>query len=341
MKSTAASCLLSLTMKSLEEDELCFPHLNSSCRKAVRPHFVSMLTYILLSSISLLTVTLNLMVIISISHFRQLHTPTNLLLLSLAVSDFFVGLFVFFQIVLIEGCWFLGDLICILYSFLDFTITSASVGTMVLISVDRYVAICEPLHYSNKVTQKRVKICVCLCWTCSAFLQTLLLKDNLEEPGRYNSCFGECVIVINYIAGRANLFLTFICPITVIIVLYMRVFVVAVTQARVMRSHVAVLPLKVSMNITAKKSEMKAARTLGVVIVVFLLCLCPYYCVSLSGQDTLINASSATIVICLFYFNSCLNPLIYAFFYPWFKKSMKLILTLEILQPGSCERNLL
>ncbi|XP_062420870.1 trace amine-associated receptor 13c-like, partial [Pungitius pungitius] len=320
----------------------CFPQLiNTSCRKPIRPHLEAMLIYILLSSISLLTVTLNLLVIISISHFKQLHTNTNLLLFSLAVSDFFVGLIVFFQIVLIEGCWILGDLMCILYTFLDFVITSASVGTMVLISVDRYVAICEPLHYANKVTQKRVKICVCLCWTCSAFLHTVLLKENLEEPGRYNSCFGECVIVINYIAGRVNVFLSFIGPVTVIIVLYMRVFVVAVTQARAMRSHAAALPLRLSLTITPKKSEMKAARTLGVVIVVFLLCLSPFYCVSLSGQDTLLNASSSTIVICLFYFNSCLNPLIYAFFYPWFRKSMKLIVSLEILQPGSCERNLL
>ncbi|XP_068590293.1 trace amine-associated receptor 13c-like [Cebidichthys violaceus] len=342
MTSTAASCLLFLTMKSLDEAELCFPELlNSSCRKAMGPHSVSMLTYILLSSISLLTVTLNLVVIISISHFKQLHTPTNLLLLSLAVSDFFVGLLMFFQIVLIDGCWLLGDIMCILYIVLDYIITSASVGTMVLISVDRYVAICDPLHYPNKVTQKTVKICVCLCWICSAFLYSLLMKDNLEQPGRYNSCFGECVFVINYFAGFAHLFLCFIGPVTVIIVLYMRVFVVAVSQARVMRSHTAAFPLKSSVSLTAKKSELKAARTLGVVIVVFLVCLCPFYCVSLTGQDTLFNISSATFVICLFYFNSCLNPVIYAFFYPWFRKSIKLIVTLKILQPGSCEMNIL
>ncbi|XP_075960679.1 trace amine-associated receptor 13c-like [Anarhichas minor] len=329
-------------MKSFEEAKLCFPELlNSSCRKAMRPHSVSMLTYILMSSISLLTVTLNLLVIISISHFKQLHTPTNLLLLSLAVSDFFVGFLMCFQIVLIDGCWFLGDLMCILYSVLDYIITSASVGTMVLISVDRYVAICDPLHYPNKVTQKRVKICVCLCWICSASLHSLLMKDSLEQPGRYNSCFGECVIVINYIAGLADLIFTFIGPVIVIIVLYMRVFVVAVSHARAMRSHTAAFSLKCSVSVTAKKSELKAARTLGVVIVVFLVCLCPYYCVAHTGQDTLLNASTAAFVICLFYFNSCLNPVIYAFFYPWFRKSIRLIVTLKILQPGSCETNIL
>ncbi|XP_034416710.1 trace amine-associated receptor 13c-like [Cyclopterus lumpus] len=329
-------------MKTLEEAELCFPQLlNSSCRKPMRPHALSMLTYILLSSISLLTVTLNLLVIISIFHFRQLHTPTNLLLLSLAVSDFFVGFLMFFHMVFIDGCWFLGDLMCTLYNVLSYIITSASVGTMVLIAVDRYMAICDPLHYSYKVTQKRVQVCVCLCWIFSALLHSLLLKNNLEQPGRYNSCLGECVIFINYIAGLLDIFLSFIGPVTVIIVLYMRVFVVAVSQARAMLSQIASFPLKCSVTVTAKKSEKKAARTLGVVIVVFLLCICPYFSVVLTVRNTLLNASSAAFVSYLFYFNSCLNPVIYAFFYPWFRKSIKLIVTLKILQPGSCQTNMM
>ncbi|XP_026151746.1 trace amine-associated receptor 4-like [Mastacembelus armatus] len=329
-------------METLVETELCFPQLlNSSCVKTKRPHFETMMTYILLFSISVLTVFLNLLVIISISHFKQLHSPTNFLVLSLAVSDFFVGLLILFQIMLIEGCWFLSDLMCALYQYLDYIISSTSVGTMVLISIDRYVAICDPMHYSTKVTQKRVKVCICLCWICSVIFQSLILMDNLEQPGRYNSCFGECVIVINYIAGIVDLIFSFILPITVIVVLYMRVFVVAVSQARAMRSHITTVTVQGSRKVTAKKSELKAARTLGVVITVFLMCFCPFYCVSLSSKDDLMNSSSAAFVICLYSFNACLNPVIYAFFYPWFRKSIKSIVTFKILQTGSSEANIL
>ncbi|KAK2840306.1 hypothetical protein Q5P01_014046 [Channa striata] len=329
--------------------ELCFPQLNASCRKERRPHIETVLLYILLLSLSLLTVMLNLLVITSISHFKQLHTPTNFLILSLAFSDFFVGLLMSFQILLTNGCWLLGDVICALYSVLGFIITSASVGTMVLISVDRYIAICDPLHYHTKVTVRAVIHCTCLCWACSVVYNSLIMKDNLKQPGSdnlkqpgmYNSCAGECVIVLNLIERVADVILTFIIPITVIIVLYMRVFVVVVSQARAMRSHVAPASLQHSHTLTAKKSELKAARTLGLVIVVFLLCIFPYFCVSLLDQHILLDTSSVAFVICLAYVNSCLNPMIYVFFYPWFRKSIRFIVTFDILKPGSSDTQML
>uniref|UniRef100_A0A673AZ20 Trace amine-associated receptor 8a-like n=1 Tax=Sphaeramia orbicularis TaxID=375764 RepID=A0A673AZ20_9TELE len=331
-----------IQVQTLGEAELCFPHLfNVSCKKIMRPHIENMFIYIVLSSIFLLTTVLNLLLIISIHHYKQLQTPTNLLLLSLAVSDFLVGLLMSFQIIQIDGCWYLSDLMCTVYYVLNYIITSASVGTMVLISADRYVAICDPLHYSTKVSPKRVRLCVCVCWFLSALCHTLLMKDNLEEPGLYNSCIGECVVVVNYVAGLVDLILTFLGPLTVIIFLYMRVFVVAVTQARVMRSHVTSVKVQGSLTVSVKKSELKAARTLGVVVLVFLICVCPAFFVVITGQDTLLGASTAAFVICLFSFNSCLNPVIYACFYPWFRKCLRLIFTLQILQPGSSQINVL
>uniref|UniRef100_A0A667WMC9 G-protein coupled receptors family 1 profile domain-containing protein n=2 Tax=Myripristis murdjan TaxID=586833 RepID=A0A667WMC9_9TELE len=330
-------------METLEGAELCFPHLlNTSCRKPMLSFSESVMTYILLSSISVFTVALNLLVIISISHYRQLHTPTNLLLLSLAVSDFLVGLLVMpVEILPIGACWLLGDVMCAVKYVVTLTISSASIGNMVLISVDRYVAICDPLCYPTKVTLRRVKLSVCLCWICSVFYSCIALIDSFRQPGRHNSCHGECVVFLSYAMGTVDFVVAFIGPITVIIVLYMRVFVVAVSQARAMRSHIVSVTLQPSGTGTAKKSELKAARTLGVVVGVFLGCLFPYYCMYFTGQETMISASFVSFDIWLFNINSCLNPVIYAFFYPWFRKTIKLIVTLQILQPDSCEANIL
>uniref|UniRef100_A0A3Q2Q4H4 Trace amine-associated receptor 13c-like n=1 Tax=Fundulus heteroclitus TaxID=8078 RepID=A0A3Q2Q4H4_FUNHE len=317
-------------------EELCFPELNNSCRKPLQHHAENTLLYILLSCISLLTVIFNLLVIISVSHFRQLHTPTNLFLLSLAVSDFLVGLLLMpIRIIQTGGCWVLGDFMCGMLTYTSFIITSASVGNIVLISVDRYVAICDPLSYPIKVTPRRVQVSIILCWGSSMFYNGLMVKESIKYPDKYNSCYGECVFFIDLLPGTFDVMLTFIGPITVIIVLYMRVFVVAVSQARAMRSQTAACNQQGS---TAKKSERKAATALGVVVIVFLSCFCPYFCYSLIGENIETDAETY-FGIWLLYINSCINPIIYALFYPWFRKSVKLILTLQILKPNTRDSN--
>ncbi|XP_037095366.1 trace amine-associated receptor 8a-like [Syngnathus acus] len=326
-------------MTMQEQGELCFPLLaNTSCRRTQRDPSTVALSSILLSAISLIIFTLNLLVIISISHFKQLHTPTNLLLLSLATSDFLVGFLLLFQIFRLDGCWFFGDQICIVYYVLNYVIMSVSIGSMVLISVDRYIAICDSLHYPIKVTLIRVQICVCLSWSSSLVYNFLCFFNSLKQPGRSNTCVGECVIVVTYAVGITDLFLSFIGPITVIVVLYMKVFAVAVSQVRAMRSRVGMVTLR---DATIKSSELKAARTLGVVVVVFIVYIMPYFCIAISAQDFMLDAASSSVVICLTFFNSCLNPLIYAIFYPWFRKAMKLIVTLQILKSDSSQMNIM
>ncbi|XP_028250384.1 trace amine-associated receptor 1-like [Parambassis ranga] len=222
--------------------------------------------------ISVPTVALNLLVIISVSHFRRLHTPTNLLLLSLAVSDFTVGLVVLPS------------------------------------EIMRATACC------------------------------IYVKDDLLQKDTHTSCYGECVFFMDYITGVVDFVLVFVAPVTTIIVLYMRVFVVAVSQARAMRSHITAVSLQHSGTLTSRKSELKAARTLGILVVVFLTCFCPFYCVYLSGEN---SPTTVVFLLCLIFLNSCMNPVIYALFYPWFRKSVKHIVTLQILQPGSREANIL
>ncbi|XP_061924501.1 trace amine-associated receptor 13c-like [Entelurus aequoreus] len=323
------------------QPELCFPQLiNISCKKSMSHWSEGVLLNVLLAIICIITVVLNLLVIISISHFRQLHTPTNVLLLSLAVSDFLVGLLVLpIKIYMRISCWTFGDVLCSLWFYMTVSLTSVSVGNMVLISADRYVAICDPLHYNTKVTVKKIQLCVCFCWFSAFLLGCIISKEGLTHPEKSNSCYGECVIGIDFEGGIIDLIVVFIIPLSIIITLYMRVFVVAVSQARAMRSHVtSVKPHSVT--VRAKTSELKAARTLSVLVLVFLMCLCPYYIVSFAGDNKILS-SFANYVQFLYILNSFFNPLIYALFYPWFRRAIKHIVTLHILQPGSCGDNIL
>ncbi|XP_029981341.1 trace amine-associated receptor 8c-like [Sphaeramia orbicularis] len=321
----------------LTEPQLCFPMLlNTSCRRQpARASYGMDVLSILLFFMAVVTAFLNLLVIISISHFRQLHSSTNSFLLSLAVSDFLIGMVVVpIEVQMTSTCWYLGDLLCALYFIVPITLIMASVGTMVLISVDRYVAICDPLRYQTRITIKVVNLSICLCWTCAVIYSVCLLHENLEHPGRFNSCFGECVVNIN---GEVDLVVGCILPVSVVIVLYTRVFKVVLSQVRAMRCQVS-LP---SATGNAKMSEVKAATSLGVVVLAFLFCYIPYYLVTMSGGHILIGSLIESYTIFIVYFNSCLNPVIYALFCRWFRTALKLIVTLQILKPGSCHARLL
>ncbi|XP_072300110.1 trace amine-associated receptor 13c-like [Eucyclogobius newberryi] len=283
----------------------------------------------------MLTSILNLFAIIAITHFRKLHTLTNFMLLSLAVSDFFVGLVV----LPVEGvswkiCWTLGDLTCVMFYILTMTLFIASVGNIVLISVDRYVAICQPMHYQRRITKNTVRIGIAVCWFYSFIYSVLFFLEYVKDPGKYKSCEGKCAV---HYSIEVDTIFGFVVPFCIIIILYTRVVIVAISQARAMRSHVRALTFKMS-----KRSEIKAVRNLGIIVLVYLACYCPYYCVGFSGTYiTILGTPLVVITYLLIYLNSCLNPLMYILLYPWFRKAFKLIVTLQIMKPGSSDLNII
>uniref|UniRef100_A0A3Q1F062 Trace amine-associated receptor 13c-like n=1 Tax=Acanthochromis polyacanthus TaxID=80966 RepID=A0A3Q1F062_9TELE len=309
---------------TMERAALCVPHLNTSCQVMPATPKVTLIKSVL-CCIALLTVILNLLVVISISHFRQLHTPTNFLILSLAVSDLLVGATVMPIAVDLQFCWFRRKVTCDLFFLSSFILTSASVGNMVLITVDRYVAICKPLLYSSLITMSRVTICVCLCWICSVLYSFVMLKDHFVLTDMSNSCYQECATNIHFISGTVDLIVTFFVPVTVI-----SVFVVAVSHARVIRSQIGSVKSKA---VVIKKSELRAATSLGIVVLVFVLCIAPCYWISPPEQGS--SSANSSPQSWVFLCNSTFNPLIYAFSYPWFRRAVSLIVSLQILQPGS------
>ncbi|XP_051780134.1 trace amine-associated receptor 13c-like [Erpetoichthys calabaricus] len=318
----------------------CYHSVNISCIKHVRPFIVSVILYLLASVAAMLTFCGNLVVIISISHFKQLHTPTNILVLSLAVADFLVGILImpFMVIRSVESCWYFGDIICSVYTNVLFVLTEVSILNLVIIAIDRYVALCDPLLYSTKITVGVASLSVSIVWLVSLIYScSVLFSDvNTKETIGSNRCPGDCVLILSKIWGTVDILFSFIFPAFIMITLYTKIFVVA-------RRHIRAISMqqKDSGNQTKtrliKKSERKAAKTLAIVVVVFILCWLPYYIYTILNQFITFPVPPAITggFLWLAYLNSGLNPIIYALFYPWFRKSLEQILTLNIFLPGS------
>ncbi|XP_038869901.1 trace amine-associated receptor 13c-like [Salvelinus namaycush] len=221
-------------MEKHEDVQYCFQDRNSSCRKASLSTSIYITLYIFFSLISAVTVFLNVLVIISISHFKQLHTPTNLLIISLAGADLLVGLIVIpvTTVAIMESCWGFGEYFCVFHLYMALFCTSLSLGNLVLISIDRYVAVCDPLLYHSKTTITRMMCRISITWCCCIIYRAAIIKSfvNVQVPSR---CLNECFIVegISW-SNIVEIVITMVVPCSIIITLYLKIFVVARSQAR-------------------------------------------------------------------------------------------------------------
>ncbi|XP_064197278.1 trace amine-associated receptor 4-like [Anguilla rostrata] len=331
-----------------EETQYCFPNLQGSCLRSQKLILIKVAMYICMAFIILMTVCGNLLVIISISHFRQLHSPTNLIILSLAFIDWFLGTFLMpcSMIRSVEDCWYFGETFCKIHSSIDIMMSAASLLHLGLISVDRYLAICKPLQYRTSVTMHKVAALIGITWMFSfAFgFGVILSKVNLVgvEELFINSCTGTCIVFFNKEEGMMAALVAFFIPGTVMIALYMKIFYVAKVQARKINCNLAMTRAQCNKKCTSEQTERKAAKTLAIVLGVFLLCWLPFSMMLI--VDPFFDYSTPAVVFEAFgwlgYFNSTCNPLIYGFFYPWFKRVFKIILSGKVFQNGSSLLNI-
>ncbi|XP_066571170.1 trace amine-associated receptor 13c-like [Amia ocellicauda] len=328
----------------MDSVEYCFQNVTKSCIKLSRSVGEKAVLYFVFVLSVLITIGGNLLVIISISHFQQLHSPNNLLVLSLAIADFLLGLFVlpFSMIRMVETCWYMGSFFCKLHTTVDILFCTSSMYHLCFIAIDRYYAVCEPLHYANKITIRVSWIFITLGWVFPAIYSFGLIytKANdrgLEELVAVLSCEGGCLLVFNKLWALLDAVIFFI-PCFGMIGIYARIYTVARNQARLIHlMEDRTFTLEDSRRRAQRNREQKAAKTLGIVMGVYLVCWLPFIINIMI--DVYINFVTPAAVfdafIWLGYINSTFNPLIYAFFYPWFRKALKLILTLKIFCPNS------
>lgn len=270
------------------------------------PHLVYSEAYKIISAtiifaIMTLAIFGNVMVILAFRKFHKLRTVTNYFVVSLAVSDILISMLSMptWAVHVVTGpdpkwekidrsalvIWTLTDIICGLTSIFNLT----------CISVERYICISSPLHYYQRLRARRVIIIIVCIWIIATFLAAT------------RGIFQDTKVVFEVMFTVVGFFV----PLLVMVVMYSLIFRVACKQVK---------KIDIPMNGTTKKfrlrKEIKAAKTLGIVISAFFVCWSPFFvlnffvicrsCYSSIRSDIIIASKW------FHYVNSVLNPLIYA-----------------------------
>ncbi|XP_035473805.1 trace amine-associated receptor 4-like [Scophthalmus maximus] len=277
---------------------------------------------VFLGTISAVTVCGNLLVIISIVYFKQLHTPTNFLILSLAVADLLVGVLVFPLTIdfSITACLFYDDLFCKVRGTFDVSLCTSSILNLCCISIDRYYAVCQPLRYTTKINDNVVAIMILVSWGLSVLIGLSFVIVGINQEECAQNCFIDVVL-----ANAMGLIFSFYLPVVVLLCIYLKIFSVAQRQANSIQS--------TTCGATVSKMERKATKTLATVMGVFLLCWLPFFLCTTVLSFSHVNVPLPLIELLnwLALSNSMLNPFIYAFFYSWFRSAFRMIISGKIV----------
>ncbi|XP_078117008.1 alpha-1A adrenergic receptor [Sander vitreus] len=288
----------------------------------------------------------NILVILSVVCNRHLQTVTNFFIVNLAMADLLLSIIVlpFSASLEVLGCWVFGRVFCNIWAAVDVLCCTASILSLCVISIDRYIGVKHCLKYPTIMTEKKAVTILVLVWVSSTVISVGPLLGWKEPPP-----VDDRICSITEEPGYAlfsSLF-SFYLPLMVILIMYFRVYVVArrttksleagVKRERnksmevVLRIHCrSVLedarptcskstknhPFRSSLSVRLMKfsREKKAAKTLAIVVGMFILCWLPFFFFlpmgalfpALKPPETVFK-----VVFWLGYFNSCINPMIY------------------------------
>ncbi|XP_015253587.1 PREDICTED: trace amine-associated receptor 1-like [Cyprinodon variegatus] len=306
----------------------CYVSENETYMFANNPSVMCVSLYIFLGLLSIVTLCGNLLVIFSIIYFRQLHTPTNYLILSLAVSDLLVGILVFpFSMAFtVTSCLNYESLFCKIRDTFDVTMCTASILNLCCISIDRYYAVCQPLTYRMKMNAKITVVMILFTWGVSILIGIAIIIAGFSQ----GTCEDECSVDI-IAANTMGPVFSFYLPAVIMLCIYFKIFLVAQKQLKSIHNTNC---LDRKPGTTVSRVEKKATKTLAIVMGVFLLCLTPYF-ICVVFQPLYHSPPPVPVIETLNWLtlsNSMLNPLIYAFFYSWFRSAFRMIISGKIFQ---------
>jgi allatostatin receptor len=280
----------------------------------------------------------NLLVIIVVISNKQMRNTTNLLIINLAIADlvFIIICVPFTAMEYALTVWPFGDVWCKVYQYTIHVTAYASVYTLVLMSLDRYLAVVHPITSMSIRTERNAYFLIFLSWVIICLGNMFMFWQYKYYPyshdGEDRSMCVNFAILQSPTNGRIfyGIFFCFgyCIPLATVCVLY---------GLMLKRLLYGVVPgIKQSMD--SIRSKKRISRMVIIVVVIFAICWLPVQVLMLV-QHFGNQAPSYTFVgigiasRCIAYMNSCVNPILYAFLSENFRKSFKKLLCISKWQP--------
>ena len=239
--------------------------MNSTCCDSAE---LSMTAKIVLSTwfgiAGLATIVGNGVVLWLIFRNRSLRTISNLFLISLAAADFIVGLvidpvYIIFRCLLFktDAYWRLPYSRAVDYLWIHTTV--ATTFNLCCVTLDRHIAIFYPLRYENIVTYVRCYVLIATVWFMSSTLPcSRFLVEDLSAT--LSTLYFSFTII------------TVLIPMTLIVFCSIRNLKAAFVQSRRITS---INTLQNQDAAKRRKKNFKAAKTISIVIGMFVVCWLP------------------------------------------------------------------